>query len=232
MLAPISVFALLFAVVLPPAQPDEPPRPAGWYLTGGGAGLYVVDVDTSRSHDGDASCRLRPRPDLETCAGAAIEQIVEAGAFKGHRVRLTAWVSTLDVACAAGIWLRVDEPNAHHDQPDRYEEQLGWRGVVLDNTMFRQPLSGTSDWTKETIVLDVSPTAIGLGFGGVMSGPGTTWFDTFRLEVVDASVPTTNPEWDLRFDRPARLPLPTDLTFDTPSPEAPRIPAGPVPAPH
>jgi len=60
----------------------------------------------------------------------------------------------------------------------------------FDN-MDDRPVTGTTEWAQHAIVLDVPSEATRFFFGVFQVGPGATWFDDFRFEVVDESVPTT-----------------------------------------
>jgi len=73
------------------------------------------------------------------------------------------------------MWFRIDG----------FSRMLGF-----DN-MDDRPVTGTTEWAQHAIVLDVPSEATRFFFGVFQVGPGATWFDDFRFEVVDESVPTT-----------------------------------------
>src|SRR5262245_16442023 len=102
-------------------------------------------------------------------------QVIVPVAYRGHRVRLSAWVRTEGVR-HAGIWMRVDDA-AH-------------KILAFDNMQSR-PLVGTTEWTRCEVVLDVAPEATRLAFGGRLEGPGSVWLNDVTLEIVGTDIPTT-----------------------------------------
>jgi hypothetical protein len=93
-------------------------------------------------------------------------QSIAAASYVGRRVRFTAMVRAHKVTGWAGLWLRIDGP----------EDVL-----ALDNVQ-RQPLSGTTSWTRADIVLDVPHQATELHFGVLLSGTGAVDLTSPRLE--------------------------------------------------
>jgi hypothetical protein len=107
-----------------------------------------------------------------------MSQRLKADAYRGKRVRLSAFLKAKNVGQGGGLWMRVD--NAQ-------------KAVAFDN-MGNRLVTGTSDWQKYEIVLDVSEDAIFLPFGFTLMGAGQLWADDFRLDVVSRDVPVTNRE--------------------------------------
>jgi len=158
----------------PPSTPTE--LPSGWVRAGSPPQDYTVGVDHKIAHTGHASgfvrsARSRPQGD------GALMQVLDAGEHRGRRVRLAAWVRTRKVHGWAGVWMRVDG---------------GERGQVLAfDDMSSRPITGTSEWTRVDVVLDVAPEAATIAFGLLLEGSGRAWIDDLALEDVDASVPVT-----------------------------------------
>jgi erythromycin esterase len=163
----------------PPAKAEKPDagmkpgHPKGW---GGGAfgmGEYTFGLDTRGAKQGKAAAFLRAD---KPGNGASLTQQVQARAFAGKRVRLSAQVKTKGVATGTGIWLRVDSPD----------------GTVGFDNMFVRKLKGDTDWTAAEVVLDVHEKATGLAFGIILfAGEGTVWLDDMKLEVVGPDVKVT-----------------------------------------
>lgn len=101
--------------------------------------------------------------------------------FLGKRVRLSGLVKTKDLTDWAGLWFRVDAKGS--DFP------LGFDN--LKNGKTDRSISGTTDWTKYEIVLDVPLNASNLAYGALISGNGQIWFDELKFEIVGKDVPTT-----------------------------------------
>jgi hypothetical protein len=102
-------------------------------------------------------------------------QEVSASKYLGKRVRLSAITKTEDVQDWAGIWMRVDKET---------------KVLAFDN-MEDRPLTGNSGWQNREVVLDVSPDATRIAFGVLLSGVGTVWLNSVKVEVVGPEIPVT-----------------------------------------
>jgi hypothetical protein len=169
----------------------------GWILSGSEPADYEARVDAENKHAGRSSGSLRSVASKPKGFGTLM-QSSSAHAYLGKRVRLSAFLKTKDVASWAGLWLRVDGPNAQRGGP-----------LAFDNMMDR-PLKGTSDWARYEIVLDVPAEATALAFGALIDGSGQLWMDDLAFEVVDAKVPTTGNGVG------AALSAPENLDFEKP----------------
>ena len=158
----------------PSPAPTEPP--SGWVRAGSPAADYAVGVDHGTAHTGHASGFVRSARARPAGAGALM-QVLDAGEHRGRRLRLSAWVRTRKVRGRAGVWMRVDGA-----EPGR---------VLAADDMSSRPITGTSEWTRYEVVLDVAPEAATIAFGLLLEGPGRAWIDDVALEDVDASVPLT-----------------------------------------
>ncbi|MGH3420902.1 MAG: hypothetical protein ACRDOD_15115, partial [Streptosporangiaceae bacterium] len=120
------------------------PLPAAWRMTGNRRADYEAGLLPGVSYDGDRVARLRLRADVAEPAGfGALVQTIGAPRYLGRRVCFSAMLKATGVTNWAGLWLRVDGVNST---------------LVLDN-MEDRPLSGTTDWTPASIVLDVAEQA-------------------------------------------------------------------------
>ena len=82
----------------------------------------------------------------------------------------------------AGMWLRVDS-------------RTEMKSLSFDN-MQDIPLTGTSDWTKCEIILDVPEESGTLNFGVLLSGTGRIWFDNISFEILDNKNPVKSKDLD------------------------------------
>jgi hypothetical protein len=106
----------------------------------------------------------------------------------GKRIRMTGYVRTENVAEWAGLWVRVgikggDEALAFDDMRHGKKDRS---------------IKGTTERTKYEVVLDVPPNSANVVYGVMLTGTGQIWFDSFILEIVDDSVPTTGSNYDPR----------------------------------
>lgn len=80
--------------------------------------------------------------------------------------------------------------------------------------MCERKVTGTSDWTKYEIVLDVPDSASKIGFGAILSGEGKLWLDAVAFDVVGNDVSSTDCPCSQRHREPAEPLLPSNLNFE------------------
>jgi hypothetical protein len=181
-----AVASLLLAAGGPNPGPENATRVPGWSFATEGSGIprdqdaggFAAGVDREIAHGGHASVSIRSL--VEKPKGfRAVTQLIKADAYRGTRVRLSGYLKTRDVRWHAGLWLRVDGPDA--------------KLLAFDN-MSDRPVMGTTDWSQHAVVLDVPESAVRLAFGVLLhSTTGQVWADDLALDVVDAKkVPVTS----------------------------------------
>ena len=151
--------------------------PAPWLRTGS-----ATPADKCRTSVSEVKAMPFDRALVLRCAGLAsgfvtVMQQIDADAYRGKRVRLSAQVRGEAVKNWAGLWMRVD----------------GDKGSVLafDN-MQNRPLKGSFEWQRASVVLDVASDAKLVAFGLLQDGDGATFAGSLNIEIVDADVPTTD----------------------------------------
>jgi hypothetical protein len=167
--------ALLLAMVATPVAQQTTTAPDGWFKAGQDPQDYDVGTDASVSHSGSVSAYVRSRTSNARSFGTLM-QTVSASEYLGRRVRLSAFAKTSDVRRSAALWMRVDGPN---------------RQVLVFDNMPDRPLTGTTDWRRAEIVLDVPAEARAISFGILLTGNGQVWVDDLTFGIVGADVPTT-----------------------------------------
>ncbi|MBX9667861.1 MAG: hypothetical protein K2X93_09600 [Candidatus Obscuribacterales bacterium] len=136
---------------------------------------YKMCVDPETVLDGSKCALIQALKDDDTGFGTLMQQ-VDAGSYKGKRVRLSARIKTENAGWAA-LWMRVDGAN---------KEVLGF-----DN-MQHNPINDTTDWNYYECVLDVPDTSEKVAFGVLLHGRGKAWFSKTSLEEVSCEVQTTD----------------------------------------
>lgn len=151
--------------------------PQGW---GGGNPGYELAVDRTVAHDGKQSGRISyvGEGEPEKPGFGTLTQGISADAFRSQRVRYSGYVRTKNVEGGVGLWMRVDGPERG-------------RSLSFDNMMDRR-ITGTMDWKRYEIVLDVPKEATAIYFGMLVSGKGTAWVDDLKLEEVTRDTPITD----------------------------------------
>lgn len=167
----------------------------GWFLSGPEQQSYRADLDLRTKRSGDASGRLTAIAPAPGGAGVLMQR-VPADAYRGKRVRFSASVRTEGVVRWAGLWMKVDRPDARDP---------------FDNMQDR-PLGGTRDWERHAVVLDVPEDARAIELGLLQDGAGTSWIDEASFEVVGDDVAVTEVS-----QRPIEA---RDLGFEDARPEA------------
>lgn len=157
----VSILLLQFSL-----QSDIPKY---WYLSGSLPGSYKAGIDNTVFRKGNKSILIESlEKNIE--GFATVMQTCNARDYLGTTVKMTGYIKSENVASWAGMWLRVDSADTHVS-------------LAFDNMQDR-PVTGTSDWTKYEIVLDVPKESGTLNFGVLLSGTGKIWVDNFSFEIV------------------------------------------------
>lgn len=181
------------------AAPDKAALvlPRNWFITGRHeVGNYRAGLDPDAPNTAMVESRFKLGEDIDPDHPkfGVLMQRVEAGNYRGHRLRFSASLRTEEANCGT-IWMRIDGKDS---------------SLRFDNMMTRPiagALTGSVGWTEREIVLDVPEEADSICFGFFLAGRGKVWARNLRLDIVGEAVPTTAGE---RLD----LPQPTNLDFD------------------
>ena len=166
---------LLSEIRVTPAEPAPGGKaPLGWFLAGSEPGDYDVGTETGVAHSGTRSAFIASQPNPR--GFGTLMQEFKADTFVGSRLRLSAYIKTADVVGQAALWMRVDASNGDT--------------LAFDN-MRDRCISGTTEWRRYDIVLDVSDDAELITFGILLAGAGKAWLDDVQFEPVSNDVPTT-----------------------------------------
>jgi hypothetical protein len=164
-----AVASLLLAAGGPNPGPENAQPVPGWSFATEGSGIprnqdaagFAVEVDREVAHGGHASVSIRSI--VAETHFRAVTQLIKADPYRGKRVRLAGYLKTSDVRGGwAGLWLRVDGPDA--------------KLLAIDN-MAAQRVMGTTDWSRHAVVLDVPEATVRLAYGALLHGTGQVWAD-------------------------------------------------------
>jgi hypothetical protein len=156
--------------------------PAGWITSGSRPEQYEMGVDPSEAGSPAViRCIIeQDTPGYRESGFATMMQTINAGRYRGHRLRLRAELMTENVSGAGTIWMRVDgSPSA---------------SLRFDNMVQRKEngsLKGSVPWSTREIVLDIPDEAGKINFGFFQQGAGTTRARAFNLSEVGSDVPET-----------------------------------------
>lgn len=150
--------------------------PTGWFKSGSLPKSYDMGIDIGAGEDGKNAATIKSI-DKAIDGFGTLMQTCRPDKFVGKRVKLIASIKTASAVDGAYLWFRVDQCKA--------EEPLSF-----DN-MYDRPISGTTDWHRYEIVLDVPNNASLLAYGVMLQSTGQVWFDNITFEIVDDTIPTT-----------------------------------------
>ncbi len=108
-------------------------------------------------------------------------QSANADKFIGKRIRLSGYIKSQNVSEKAGFWLRIGQANS--------------QSFLAFDSMMDRAVTGTTDWKKYEIVLDV-PEGLANFLWRIASRNRQIWFDKLNFEIVDTNVPTTGKKAD------------------------------------
>lgn len=176
----ISVFAAVAAaaISLTPALSADATWgeiPNGW--SSGGSAPQDYEFGTTQVEGISGKCAVIKATAASPSGFGDLGQEIAADNYHGRRLRLSAKIKT-DHANRAQLWMRVDGPG---------------RKVLAFYNMGTRPVTGTTDWKRYDVVLDVPSDALDIAFGYFLSGGGTAWARDFKLETVGRDVPVSAP---------------------------------------
>ncbi|KAA3664341.1 MAG: AraC family transcriptional regulator, partial [Chloroflexi bacterium] len=155
-------------------DPDNLPN--SWFITGKIWQDYEMHRDENVFATGEASALLAAT-EAPLFSSGAIMQVFDSQLYLGNRVRLSALIKTEDVTDWAGLSM-----SAGRSENEIYQ---------FDN-MQNRPITGTTDWTRYEIVLDVPTASEMLSIGVHLAGNGRVWIDNVAFEIVDDNTPSTH----------------------------------------
>ena len=130
---------------------------------------YVIDVDSTVAHSGQASGHIRSQQ-ANSAGTAALSQYVKAEAYRGKRVRITEYIKFDGANTAARFVVYAFGPNNTTLQADN------------------QPLYSTAQWQKYDTDLYVPENSDRIAYGIVLEGSGQVWSDEVQIETVDSQM--------------------------------------------
>ena len=148
--------------------------PAGWYKSGSHPQNYEMAIDTTVKRGGTAGAHIKFIADKPEGFGTLMQSF-RADDYRGKRLRMSAWVKTEGVE-SAHLFVRLD----------------GERMMLGFDNMDNRTITGTTDWRKYDITLDVPAETINVAFGVFVTGRGVAWVDDFHFETVGGDVATTD----------------------------------------
>ena len=149
----------------------------GWLRAGSKPKSYDIGIDDSITYNQKSTYYLKSIEYVTDVFGTIMKNI-HPEEFLGKKVRMTGYIKSENLKGYAGMWMRVDG-----EKP----------GTVLTfDNMYNRQITGSNDWTKYEIVLDVPDSSANIGYGVLVHGEGEIWFPGLTFEVVGNDVPSTD----------------------------------------
>ena len=148
----------------------------GWHMAGSHPSQYEHALADEMTYEGKPVVELRSVV-ARTDGFGTLMQTFSAEHFLERRVRFSGALKCENVENRVGLWMRVDGPSG--------------RMLAFDN-MAGRPVSGTTDWARYEVVLDVSDEAQAIALGVLLRGKGEAWMSDFNVEIVGPEVETTD----------------------------------------
>ena len=162
------------------------PIPKGWEAGGDRREHYDIGIDTSAMFDGvhPAVIRYRENAAQNATGFATFVQSFDAEDYRGKRIQFSSTIMCEDSDGAATVWVRADSDTVQAVGFDNLES----KGVGQPNG----PISGTTDWTKRSIVLDIPEAATKMSIGFYLRGKGAGYAAGFSMKQVSENTPLTS----------------------------------------
>jgi len=148
----------------------------GWHMAGSQPRQYDHELTGKTAYGKPVArmwCTARRADGFGT-----LMQTFSPGKYLGQRLRFSGGLKCEDVEDRVGLWMRVDGPR-------------GAEPLAFDN-MHNRPISGSRDWGRHDVVLDIPSHAIAVALGVLLVGRGEVFMAGFELETVGEDVPTTD----------------------------------------
>lgn len=179
-----TVFNLDFEIV-------ENDNPVGWEDFGNSS--YHITLDAAQVKNGNYSASIEFKEGTPQFRAWAF---TIPHSYPGKKITLSGYIKTENVTDGhAGLWMRID-PN-----------------IAFDN-MASRGVTGTTDWTKYEITLDMNPgKTIQIVVGGLLVGKGKMWLDDLNISIDGKAIESLEPlvkellpaEKDKEFDEGSQI---------------------------
>lgn len=170
--------AFLLAIFLLPSDVFGQ-HPFDWHKAGSNRTDYVTGEDSLQTHEGKtrwASALFIKSVSSSPAGFGTLIQKIGADDYQGERIRMTAWVKTENIdGDGVGMWMRVD----------------GKSKPLKFYNMCDKAITGTTDWQKYEIVLDVPKKSEDIFYGLLLHGTGEAWLQDVKFEIVDHNEPVS-----------------------------------------
>ena len=158
-----------------------------WYSAGNS---HTFGLKKSIYKKGSNSAFLELTGKKENAGFVSFMQTCLADEFLGKRIKLTAYVKTKNASENTGVWMNVFSEG--RDKHLSFDNILCFGNILI---------SGTKNWSKCEILLDVPEESGTISFGVSLVGrPSKIWFDFVSFEIVnkmDTEITVSNEKYPI-----------------------------------
>jgi len=148
-----------------------------WFMAGSHPKDYEHGIDNNTTYESKNAAYLKSIvADIE--GFGTLMQMFQADDFRNKRMRFSSMVKSEEVDGWAGLWMRVDGPEQG-------------KHLEFDNMQDRS-ITGTTDWQRYEVVLDVPQESTNVAFGILLHGTGRVWLSDVDFGEVGIDVPVTS----------------------------------------
>jgi hypothetical protein len=140
---------------------------------------FEFSLDNENKVSGDKSFCLKASSLVDANKFIPFSQIVPIEKQKLVRIAISTYIKTKDLNGNAGLWCQILDKN---------NKQIGFANLEQQGTI----ISGTNEWKKYSLVLNINTNCKKLTLGGYLQGNGTIWYDDFSInEIAFSDIPPT-----------------------------------------
>ena len=172
---------LMVAMIGLDTHPSFAQHPYDWHKAGSNTRDYEVGQDQEQTSGEKtrwtSALYIKSLTSSPSGFGTLIQKI-DAEDYRGERVRMTAYVKTRNIhGDGVGMWMRVDAKGS------------GQSRVLSFYNMCDRPITGTTEWQKYEIVLDIPRKSEEIFYGLLLHGTGQAWLQDVKFEIVNHKQP-------------------------------------------
>lgn len=151
------------------AQPKDL-IPSGWTKQGINAENFTVTIDKLEFVSGGTSTVIMSNTNEVTTKDTVfVSQYANAEDYAGSRLRVSFYLKAQSMIGSAGLSFQTRDS----------------AGEIVDRTYTAfTKIEELTDWTKTTIVIDISDSSTYIYYGAYLTGQGKIWFDNVSIEIV------------------------------------------------
>ena len=196
----LSIAAFLSGLLLQTAPLLAAPGfPPGWDGGGQRSQDYEFGTDAIAGASGKQAAYVKAKPGAQPIGFGTMTQCIKADNYIGQRVRFAGRLKGVN-ASAVQLWMRVDGPRPADG---------GISPMLRFYNMQDRPITGSTDWARADVVLDVPKGSAVICYGFFLAGgKGEGWADGLSLTRVGLDVPVS------KMPPPQPPSEPMNLSFD------------------